>query len=316
IGAASESAAFNHLYAHAFYKASLFLSAGSIIHFLHHHYHYKNEKDAQDIRNAQGLIKHLPITFIAFTFSAASLIGIPLFSGSFSKDAVILEVFDFSIYQGSLLLETFAILNLATVFLTALYMFRVYWYLFLRSREKINTKIEESKIVKFVLLLLIPFSIINISAIKNTAHTGIIADNIYFILNALFALAFYIIYTYYKKERTANNFIFKLSANELYIDTFYQKTIVKLVMLFANAIKYFDRVIVDGIVNQSANVTVFIAKIADGIDRHIVDALVNNIALLAKRIGDLIRAFQKGKVQSYFALSVFILFIIILILKA
>ncbi len=316
IGAASESAAFNHLYTHAFYKASLFLSAGSIIHFLHHHYHYKNEKDAQDIRNAQGFIKHLPITFIAFTFSAASLIGIPLFSGSISKDAVILEVFDFSIYQGSLLLETFAVLNLATVFLTALYMFRVYWYLFLRSREKINTKIEESKIVKFVLLILVPFSILNISSFKSTAHTGIIAENIYYILIALFALAFYIIYTYYKKERTANNFIFKLSSNELYIDAFYQKLIVSMFLVIANAAKFFDKVIVDGIVNQSANLTVFVAKIADGIDRYIVDALVNNIALLAKRIGDLIRAFQTGKVQSYFALSVFILFIIILILKA
>ncbi len=68
--------------------------------------------------------------------------------------------------------------------------------------------------------------------------------------------------------------------------------------------------------NQSANLTIFISKIADGIDRYVVDALVNNIALLARRIGDLIRAFQTGKVQSYFALSVFILFIIILILKA
>ena len=316
IGAASETAAFNHLYAHAFYKASLFLSAGSIIHFLHHHYHYKNEKDAQDIRNAKGLIKHLPITFIAFTFSAASLIGIPLFSGSFSKDAVILEVFDFSIYQGSLLLETFAVLNLATVFLTALYMFRVYWYLFLKDRETINTKIAESKIIKIGLLILVPFSILNISSYKNTAHTGIIADNIYYILIAMFAVAFYIIYTYYKRGRTANNFIFKLSANELYIDAFYQKVIVIMVLMFANASKFFDKVIVDGIVNQSANFMVFVAKIADGIDRYVVDAIVNNLAVLAKRIGDLIRAFQTGKVQSYFALSVFILFIIILILKA
>jgi NADH-quinone oxidoreductase subunit L len=316
IGAASETAAFNHLYAHAFYKASLFLSAGSIIHFLHHQYHYKNDKDVQDIRNAKGLIKHLPITFIAFTFSAASLIGIPLFSGSFSKDSVILEVFDFSIYQGSVLLETFAVLNLATVFLTALYMFRLYWYLFLRDKIAEATAVAESKIFKLVLLILLPFSIINISAIKNTAHTGFVASNIYYILIALFGIAFFIIYTYYKKVRTTNNFIFKLSANELYIDWFYQKLIVKAVMMFANAVKFFDKVIVDGIVNQSANLTIFISKIADGIDRYVVDALVNNIALLARRIGDLIRAFQTGKVQSYFALSVFILFIIILILKA
>lgn len=316
IGAASESAAFNHLYAHAFYKASLFLAAGSIIHFLHHHYHYTNEKDAQDIRNAKGLIKHLPITFIAFTFSAASLIGIPLFSGSLSKDAVILEVFDFSIYQGSVLLETFAVLNLATVFLTALYMFRVYWYLFLRSRERINTKIEESKIVKIVLLILVPFTILKISSFKSTTHTGIIADNIYFILIALFAIAFYIIYSYYKKERSSNNFIFKLSANELYIDKFYQMVIVNMVLMFANFSRFFDHTIVDGIVNQSAKIILLLSKLSDLIDRYIVDGIVNNIALLAKRIGDLIRAFQTGKLQSYFALSVFIIFIIILILKA
>ena len=316
IGAASENAAFNHLFAHAFYKASLFLSAGSIIHFLHHHYHYQNEKDAQDIRNAKGLMKHLPITFIAFTFSSASLIGIPFFSGSLSKDAVILEVFDFSFYQGSVLLESFAILNLVTVFLTALYMFRVYWYLFLNDREKINTNIVESKIIKIVLLLLVPFSILNISSFKNTIHTGIIAENIYYILIALFTLALFVIYTYYKRERTVNNFILKLSANELYIDSFYQKIIVSVVLYFAKLVSLFDKIIVDGIVHQSANLTVFISKIADGIDRLVVDAIVNNLALLAKRIGDLFRAFQTGKVQSYFALSVFILFIIILILKA
>lgn len=316
IGAASESAAFNHLYAHAFYKATLFLSAGSIIHFLHHHYHYKNDKDAQDIRNAKGLMKHLPITFIAFTFSAASLIGLPFFSGSLSKDAVILEVFDFSIYQGSVLLETFAVLNLATVFLTALYMFRLYWYLFLRNKV-VDTKIEESKIVKLVLLLLIPFSIIKISGFKSTEHHGFVAENIYFILIAFFAFAFFIVYSYYKKERSPNNnFIFSLSANELYIDQFYQKVIVEIVLMFAHFSRFFDKTIVDGIVNQSARLTLTMSKLSDIIDRYIVDGIVNNIAFFAKRIGDLFRAFQTGKLQSYFALSVFIIFIIILILKA
>lgn len=317
IGAASESAAFNHLYAHAFYKASLFLSAGSIIHFLHHHYHYKNDRDAQDIRNAKGLMKHLPITFIAFTFSAASLIGLPFFSGSLSKDAVILEVFDFSIYQGSVLLETFAVLNLATVFLTALYMFRLYWYLFLRNRVAEASNVLESKIFKFVLLILVPFSIIKISGFKSTVHHGFVAENIYFILIALFAIAFFIVYSYHKKERSpSNNFIFRLSANELYINHFYQKVIVKIVLMFASFSRFFDKTFVDGIVNQSARLTISISKLSDIIDRYLVDGIVNNIAFFAKRIGDLFRAFQTGKLQSYFALSVFIIFIIILILKA
>src|SRR5690606_26282520 len=94
VGTGSYHAAVFHLLTHAFFKACLFLCAGSIIHALHRleHDHQKDlvdEFNAQDMRNMGGLRKLLPVTFLAYIISAAALIGLPFFSGFLSKDALL-----------------------------------------------------------------------------------------------------------------------------------------------------------------------------------------------------------------------------------
>ncbi|MGB6973360.1 MAG: NADH-quinone oxidoreductase subunit L [Terracidiphilus sp.] len=113
-GVAAYSAAVFHLMTHAFFKALLFLAAGSVIHALN---------GEQDMRKMGGLRKALPITFWTMTAAVLAISGIPLFSGFFSKDAILYSVFQ----QGSLG-KLLWFVGVLTALLTALYMFR-FWYM-------------------------------------------------------------------------------------------------------------------------------------------------------------------------------------------
>ena len=117
LGASAYSAAIFHLMTHAFFKALLFLGAGSVIMALHHE---------QDIRKMGGLKKYLPITYWTALIGSLALIGFPGFSGFFSKDAII-EAVHASTLAGSDF-AYFAVLS--GVFITALYSFRLFFIVF------------------------------------------------------------------------------------------------------------------------------------------------------------------------------------------
>ena len=117
LGASAYSVAVFHLMTHAFFKALLFLAAGSVIMGMHH---------VQDIRWMGGLRKYMPITWITSLLGSLALIGTPLFSGFYSKDSII-EAVHFSNLPASGLAH-FALL--AGVFVTAFYSFRMYFLVF------------------------------------------------------------------------------------------------------------------------------------------------------------------------------------------
>jgi NADH-quinone oxidoreductase subunit L len=108
VGLASSEAAMFHLFTHAFFKALLFLAAGSVIVMLHHE---------QNIWKMGGLSKKLPITFVTFGVGALALIGCPPFSGFFSKDAILALAYEHNT-------PIFAV-ALFTAFLTAFYVVRM-----------------------------------------------------------------------------------------------------------------------------------------------------------------------------------------------
>lgn len=128
IGVGAYDAALFHLFTHAFFKACLFLAAGSVIYALHEFEHDTGLKfDAQDMRNMGGLRKKLPFTFITYGVSALALIGIPFFSGFLSKDALLSGAYawaDVMSGGGFSLYYLIPDLGFLTVILTALYMFR------------------------------------------------------------------------------------------------------------------------------------------------------------------------------------------------
>jgi NADH-quinone oxidoreductase subunit L len=117
LGASAYSVAVFHLMTHAFFKALLFLGAGSVIMGVHHN---------QDIRWMGGLRKYMPITWITSLLGSLALIGTPLFAGFYSKDSII-EAVHFSKLYGAGLAH-FAVL--AGVFVTAFYSFRMYFLVF------------------------------------------------------------------------------------------------------------------------------------------------------------------------------------------
>ena len=117
LGASAYSVAVFHLMTHAFFKALLFLGAGSVIMGMHHN---------QDIRWMGGVRKYMPITWITFLLGNLALIGTPFFSGFYSKDAII-EAVHASTLPGAGF-AYFAVL--AGVFITAFYSFRLYWIVF------------------------------------------------------------------------------------------------------------------------------------------------------------------------------------------
>jgi NADH-quinone oxidoreductase subunit L len=113
-GVAAYSAAIFHLMTHAFFKALLFLAAGSVIHGM---------SDEQDMRKMGGLRTKMPVTFWTMTMGVIAIAGIWPFAGFFSKDAIL-----FAAYQQGTLGKALWFVGLVTALLTAVYMFRL-WYL-------------------------------------------------------------------------------------------------------------------------------------------------------------------------------------------
>src|SRR5437660_8733094 len=131
VGLASNEAAMFHLFTHAFFKALLFLAAGSVIVVLHHE---------QDIWKMGGLSRNLPITFLTFGAGALALIGCPPFSGFFSKDAILALAYERNM--------PIFVLGLFTAFLTAFYVVRLLVIVFFgKSRSEIARKSGESPFV-------------------------------------------------------------------------------------------------------------------------------------------------------------------------
>jgi NADH-quinone oxidoreductase subunit L len=131
VGLASNEAAMFHLFTHAFFKALLFLAAGSVIVMLHHE---------QNIWKMGGLSRNLPITFLTFGAGALALIGCPPFSGFFSKDAILAVAYERN-------MPIFAV-GLITAFLTVFYVIRLVVVVFFgKARSEIARKSNESPAV-------------------------------------------------------------------------------------------------------------------------------------------------------------------------
>jgi NADH-quinone oxidoreductase subunit L len=120
LGASAYSVAIFHLMTHAFFKALLFLAAGSVIIGLHHD---------QDLRNMGGLRRYMPVTWITSLLGSLALIGTPLFSGFYSKDSILVATE--AAHEAGMPGATFAYFAvLIGVFVTAFYSFRMYFLAF------------------------------------------------------------------------------------------------------------------------------------------------------------------------------------------
>lgn len=155
LGASAYAAGVFHLMTHAFFKALLFLGAGSVIIAMHHE---------QDMRKMGGLRKYMPFTWITSLIGSLALIGTPFFAGFYSKDSIILAVQQSQIAGSSF--AYFAVM--AGVFITALYSFRMYFLVFHgkeRMDEHTREHLHETDKVVWVPLVLLAIPSVVIGAI-------------------------------------------------------------------------------------------------------------------------------------------------------
>ncbi len=247
-----------HLFTHSFFKALLFLGAGSIIHALHRN----------DIREMGNLRKHQPITHITFLIACLAIAGIPPFAGFFSKDEILSAAFASNpIYFGVAALSAG---------LTAFYMFRLYFLVFWGNKRTYDHTPHESPA-----LMLIPMIVLAIGSV----FTGFIpfgnfvsSDNqplhvhlhvtVAIISVVVAVLGIAVAWTLYNKEsvlpeKISNTFgaLYQVAVRKFYIDEIYLFITQKIIFnLISRPIAWFDKHIIDAFMDFIATVTNWISK--------------------------------------------------------
>ena len=150
-GVAAYSSAIFHVMTHAFFKALLFLAAGSVILGMHHE---------QDITKMGGLRRRMPVTWAVFLVGVLAISGVPPFSGFFSKDEILLSV---NLAHGIPGHEWLWLIGLATAFLTAFYMFRLYYLVFTgESRADRHTQEHIHESGNWILFPLVVLAVLSV----------------------------------------------------------------------------------------------------------------------------------------------------------
>jgi NADH-quinone oxidoreductase subunit L len=234
VGLASNEAAMFHLFTHAFFKALLFLGAGSIIIMLHHE---------QNIWKMGGLSRRLPVTFLTFVIGALALIGCPPFSGFFSKDAILALAYEHNPLMFSV--------GLFTAFLTAFYVTRLLVVVFLgKPRTPEATSSDEAPFVMTgPLIVLAALSILGGFAffaqrflpLPSEEHVHVVVPAL-----AIIALAAGVGFGFgIYRNRESERFDIALFRNRFYIDEFYRWLIESTQERLARLAAFIDRWIID-----------------------------------------------------------------------
>jgi NADH-quinone oxidoreductase subunit L len=325
-GVGSSQVAIFHLLTHAFFKAGLFLSAGSVIHALE-----SSDKastfDPQDMRTMGGLRTVMPRTFICFVVCAAALAGLPLFSGFLSKDAIFLAAFARAGEVGSwyYILPVMAVLAAG---FTAYYMVRQLWLVFMgesRFITEVEVKPHESPALMWAPMALLAlgslffwFSPNPIDASGWFLHLMAYQEG----FHALWVPGLSVLVTglglalgyrraigagflpegseQEEKEETAGRF--KLLAD---FDTTNQQYIFFIVPFqkIAHFCVAMEKRVIDYLVNGIGRTTVVLAHLLSWTDRNITAGGVKVVIATARGAGGVVRLFQNGKIQSYFVVT-------------
>ncbi|HZC36729.1 MAG TPA: proton-conducting transporter membrane subunit, partial [Chthoniobacterales bacterium] len=235
LGLGVPEAALLHLFTHAFFKALLFLGAGSVIISLHHE---------QNIWHMGGLQRNMPVTFWTFLVGALALAGCPPFAGFWSKDGIVASAFDHNLLA-ALVIEV-------TSFFTAYYMARLFVVAFLGPhRSDTASHARESPPVMTIplVLLAIPATIIGFPALsafflqvperEGVPVLPILVSLLVFLAGGSLGWVLY-------RENAKDPVFIPLFANRFYIDQFYARLVKWTQDLFAQIAGFVDRWIIDG----------------------------------------------------------------------
>src|SRR5437868_4243684 len=306
LGVGGVAAGIMHLIAHGFFKALLFLGAGSVIHGCHHEH---------DIRKMGGLRWLMPITFLTYVIGMVNLSGVPLFfSGAWTKEEILHAT---GHWPASHLPHYFM---LAGVVLTALYMTRQIIYVFFGKQRSASEHAQESPSVMTVPLIVLAASSILFSIVATPAwpwlHAYLSGESAHFDLSLLVqpmlfvsaALVFggilFGIFIYRKVDETdplarAQPALFEFLQNKMWLDEFYRSTVVALSRMAARMSDLLDRYFWDGLVRALAGVGQLFGIVTANFDERGINAGVDETTAGARGVGRVMSAWHSGQVQTY-----------------
>ena len=308
VGLGAYGAAIFHVFTHAFFKACLFLGAGSVIHAL---------GGEQDMRKMGGLRARMPTTYRTYVIATLAIAGAPLTAGFFSKDLILWQAFS----HGAL--ELWAI-GFLTAGMTAFYMFRQLFMVFhgeCRASAHAQAHLHESPATMTVPLVILAAGSIFAGWLgapeylwgskwdhwlapvfgAQEAHHGSVAVEIYVTLAtlALVGAAIYLAYARYGRPgvkiaqdaETSGGVFYRLSLNKYYIDELYDVAIVRPFTALSDWLaRVFDPGVIDGIANGIAGTARGMSVLWQGlqtgnVQHYLAGFLVGTLALLGYYIG-------------------------------
>jgi NADH-quinone oxidoreductase subunit L len=316
LGVGAYTAGVFHLFTHAFFKALLFLGAGSLIHAVH----------SNNMSDMGGLRKFMPHTFRTFIIGSLALAGIFPLAGFFSKDEIIGEALRAASEEQRLVSWVVLIAAAVTAFLTALYMTRACVKTFFgeyrghgQPHESPGSMVTPLWILAGASLTVgfLGFPVIGVFQdwITVPGHEQHGFSTLYNLLLpvgsvAIALLAVWIGYTMFYRNRWRVDVLsgpfawtYRIAENAYYLDNFYLKYIVRPVQYtWARAAYWTNQHILDGAVDGAALGTVATSKFTyNTLDQEVVDFAVNGVAGLTGLSGGILRYVQSGNVQRYAA---------------
>ncbi len=388
IGVGGAAAGMFHLTTHAFFKALLFLGAGSVIHAVH----------SQEMPEMGGLRHKMPVTFWTFLIATMAISGVPLLSGFYSKDAILGAALAFGMLEGHFLPFVLAILAAG---MTAFYMFRMVFLTFTgkpRDHHKWEHAHESPWVMAAPLVLLAFLSVVSAgwrgpqdgwfarfvapydleriaaeqapAAPAAAAHAGeptaaaaghaaegagheavpagghgeveahgaghaaghdAHAEHVHhqahliamFLSIAIAGLGILLSWLTYQKGRISAAAalarfprVHHVLQNMYFFDEFYAATIYRATLAWSRACGWFDRVVIDGIVNGCGYLTRFTSWVVGLFDLRGVDGAVNGVAWIMQGAGEGFRRVQTGRVQTYLVFVCFSVVLLIFVFRA
>ena len=323
LGVGAFSAGIFHLMTHAFFKALLFLGAGSVIHAL---------SGEQDLRKMGGLRNAIPATSVPFLIATLAIAGIPPLAGFFSKDEILGHSFDRFLFLWAI--------GLITAGITAFYMFRLLFLAFY-GRSRVATELEEH-IHESPKSMTVPLTILAFLSIcggwfalpifwgeNNTFDTflepalrgvplsaaaaeveqhSLLKDYLLMLASVgIAALGIWLAYRLYlqhpklhAKVAAAWPRVYNLLANKYYVDEIYDALFVNRIKDLSTAFGVVDAKLIDGVgVDGTGWLARVISRISIWWDKWVIDGLVNLAGKITNGVSVPVRMFQTGVFSSY-----------------
>lgn len=306
LGVGGVAAGIMHLLAHGFFKALLFLGAGSVIHGLHHE---------QDIRKMGGLRKLMPITFATYAVGMMALSGVPFFfSGGWTKEEILHATSHWPVSRAP-----YYLLMLGVV-LTAFYMTRQIIYVFFGNRRVTSEQAHESPRVMTLPLIVLAVCAIALSIVITpawpwlesylTGHATPFDTRLLIqptLLTSLVLVGIGVglgVWIYRRAGKTdplqvKQPALFRFLENKMWIDEIYDRTIIALSALIARISDWMDRHVWDGVVRGVGTIGQLLGALTTDADEDVINAGVDETTDSARGFGRVISRLHSGQIQIY-----------------